>query len=63
VWAVTVAISISGLFVRRFVVRPVWLGEVKWESGLHRDADLTLMLTYLAGLWIGDENELGQVIW
>src|SRR5580765_1323394 len=33
VWAVTVAISIAGLFVRRFVVRPKWLGQVSGESG------------------------------
>jgi len=39
----------------------VWLGEVKWESGFIAMLILTLMLTYLAGLWIGDENELGQV--
>src|ERR1700686_3712119 len=28
VWAVLVAVSIAGLFVRRFVVRPKWLGAV-----------------------------------
>jgi hypothetical protein len=33
VWAVAVAISIGGLFVRRFVARPVWLGKVAPESG------------------------------
>ena len=34
VWAVLVAVSIAGLFVRRFVVRPKWLGEVSPESGV-----------------------------
>src|SRR5215475_11099104 len=33
-WAVAVAISIAGLFVRRFLVRPVWLGKVSSESGV-----------------------------
>ena len=33
VWAVAVAVSIAGLFVRRFVVRPIWLGKVSPESG------------------------------
>src|SRR5947209_3421983 len=31
VWAVVVAVSIAGLFVRRFFVRPVWLGELSPE--------------------------------
>src|ERR1700691_4956554 len=34
VWAVAVAVSIAGLFVRRFLVRPKWLGEVSAESGV-----------------------------
>src|SRR5205085_12183258 len=34
VWAVAVAVSIAGLFVRRFLVRPVWLGDVSPESGV-----------------------------
>ena len=33
VWAVAVAVSIAGLFVRRFLVRPKWLGPVSPESG------------------------------
>src|SRR5260370_11445348 len=34
VWALLVALSIAGLFVRRFWVRPVWLGKkVSYESG------------------------------
>ncbi len=35
VWALLVAVSIAGLFVRRFFVRPLWLGEkVSCESGV-----------------------------
>jgi Fe-S oxidoreductase len=63
VWAVAVAISITGLFVRRFIVRPQWLGKTSPESGFIAMLILTLMLTYLAALWIGDESPTGQGIW
>jgi len=33
-FAVGVAIGIAGLAFRRFVIRPRWLGPVKYESGL-----------------------------
>src|SRR5512143_3460678 len=33
VFAVLVAMSISGLFIRRFFVRPKWLGALSYESG------------------------------
>jgi Fe-S oxidoreductase len=63
VWAVTVAISIAGLFVRRFVVRPKWLGRVSPESGFIALLIFTLMATYLTGMWLGDESVAGQAIW
>jgi hypothetical protein len=63
VWAIAVAISIAGLFVRRFLVQPVWLGKVSPESGLIAMLILILMLTYLAGYWIGDETPAGQAVW
>jgi len=34
VWAVAVAVAISSLFIRRFFVRPVWLGKLSPESGV-----------------------------
>ena len=34
VFAVTVAISIAGLAIRRFLVRPKWLGKTSPESGI-----------------------------
>ena len=49
VFAVAVAVSIAGLFVRRFVVRPDWLGEVSPESGVIAFLIFLLMVTYLAG--------------
>jgi Fe-S oxidoreductase len=51
-WAVAVAIAIAGLFVRRFVVRPVWLGKLSKESGVIAGLIFFLMLTYLAGMWL-----------
>ena len=49
VFALAVAVGITGLTIRRFVVRPRWLGdEVSLESGLIAVLILLLMLTYLA---------------
>jgi len=63
-WAIAVAISISGLFIRRFFVRPVWLGNVSPESGVIALLIFALMATYLAGIWIfTEESVAGQVNW
>ena len=48
VFALFVGFSIVGLAVRRFLVRPKWLGEVSWESGLIALLIYVLMFTYLA---------------
>ena len=63
VWAVMVAVSITGLAVRRFISQPKWLGEVSPESGLIAGLIFVLMATYLAGLWIGDTGVAGSVVW
>jgi Fe-S oxidoreductase len=63
VWAAAVAISIAGLFVRRFLVRPRWLGAVSPESGVIALLIFVLMITYLAGLWYGDAGIGGRVAW
>jgi Fe-S oxidoreductase len=63
VWAVVVAVSIAGLFIRRFVVRPVWLGKVSPESGFIAFLIFTLMASYLAGMWIDEESIPGQAVW
>jgi len=59
-FAVTVAVSIAGLFVRRFLVRPKWLGEkISVESGVIAGLIFALMATYLADyVW-----HTGPVIW
>lgn len=47
-FAIAVAISIAGLAIRRFVVRPRWLGPVSKESGIIAFLIAILMITYLA---------------
>ncbi len=59
VFALAVGISILGLFVRRFFVRPRWLGEkVSTESGVIAFLIFVLMVTYLAAFWYGDSKPL-----
>ncbi len=47
-FGVLVAISIAALFIRRFVVRPRWLGELSKESGIIAGLIFTLMVTFIA---------------
>jgi Fe-S oxidoreductase len=63
VWAIAVAISIAGLFVRRFLVRPKWLGKVSPESGVIAALIFTLMVTYLLALVVDEDSSEGQAMW
>ena len=63
VWAVAVAVSIAGLFIRRFVVRPTWLGHVSPESGVIAGLIFTLMASYLVGLRLDESSTPGVVNW
>jgi len=63
VWAVAVALSIAGLFIRRFAVRPRWLGEVSPESGVIAGLIFILMVSYLAGLWLAEDTVAGRATW
>jgi len=64
IWALLVAISIAGLFVRRFFVRPIWLGQkVSYESGFIAALIFTLMATYLATFFTADETTLKTLWW
>lgn len=59
-FAVAVSVSITGLFIRRFVVRPRWLGEkVSIESGIIAGLILILMLSFLTTFWVGDS----RIVW
>jgi len=64
VWALLVAVSIAGLFGRRFLVRPQWLGEkVSVESGVIAGLIFLLMATYLAALLVGDGSGAAVGLW
>lgn len=61
-FAVATAISIAGLFIRRFLVRPRWLGkELSIESGIIAGLIFLLMLTYLIDYAQGGES--GPLVW
>src|SRR5579883_2644851 len=63
IWAIAVAVSIAGLFIRRFVVQPRWLGQVSPESGVIAFLIFALMATYLGGLWAEENTTGGRVCW
>jgi Fe-S oxidoreductase len=63
-WALLVAVSIAGLFVRRFFVRPVWLGEkVSYESGFIAFLIFLLMVTYLAAFFVDPGGTAVKALW
>jgi Fe-S oxidoreductase len=62
-FAVAVAVSIAGLFVRRFFVQPKWLGRVSYESGFIAFLIFALMLTFLAQPFLVDGSLAGKVNW
>ena len=62
-FALTCAAGIAGLFVRRFVVRPKWLGEVSWESGWIALLIFALMATYLAAFFAGGDETAARTLW
>jgi Fe-S oxidoreductase len=64
VWAALVAVSIAGLFVRRFFVRPIWLGKkVSYESGFIAFLIFLLMVTYIAAYFVADDSLAVKVLW
>jgi Fe-S oxidoreductase len=62
-FAILVSTSITGLAVRRFIVRPVWLAPISAESGLIAFLILALMLTYLATFWTIDTGTAAKTVW
>jgi Fe-S oxidoreductase len=63
-FAITCGVSILGLFVRRFFVRPRWLGEkVSYESGVIAWLIFLLMATYLASFFTTDETMTARGLW
>jgi Fe-S oxidoreductase len=69
-FAVACAVSIAGLFIRRFLVRPIWLSrpavpghEISYESGIIAGLIFLLMATYLASFWVSDGSVTARVLW
>jgi Fe-S oxidoreductase len=62
-FAVAVAISITGLAFRRFVIRPKWLEPLSPESGLIAFLIFALMITYLATFLVPEGDAAGWALW
>lgn len=64
VWAVLVAVAIAYLAARRFLMRPIWLGEkVSIESGIIAGLIFMLMVTYLISLPVPETTMGGRLVW
>jgi Fe-S oxidoreductase len=64
VWALLVAVSIAGLFVRRFFVRPIWLGKkVSYESGFIALLIFLLMVSYLGAFFVDEGGDAVRTLW
>ena len=64
VFALACAVGILGLFIRRFLVRPRWLGEkVSYESGFIAFLIFALMATYLAAFFTADDALATRILW
>ena len=63
-FALACATGIAGLFIRRFFVRPKWLGEeLSWESGLIALLIFVLMITYLAAFFVAAGAPAARAVW
>jgi Fe-S oxidoreductase len=62
-FAALVAIGISGLFIRRFFIRPKWLEPLSYESGVIAALIFVLMVTYMPMWWVPETTTAGRVLW
>ncbi|MGA8090376.1 MAG: (Fe-S)-binding protein [Terracidiphilus sp.] len=63
-FAIACSVGIFGLFVRRFFVRPRWLGgKVSYESGVIALLIFLLMVTYLAAFTVSDASQADRILW
>jgi Fe-S oxidoreductase len=63
-FALACAVSILGLFVRRFLIRPRWLGEnLSYQSGVIALLIFVLMATYLASFFVADASPSARTLW
>ena len=64
VFALACAAGIAALFIRRFFLRPKWLGpKLSWESGFIALLIFTLMATYLAAFFTAASSPSTRVLW
>src|SRR5258706_1992280 len=64
VFAIAVAMSITGLAFRRLVLRPIWLGpKVSLESGFIALLIFLLMVTYLFTFGLEEGSAAGRANW
>lgn len=64
VFALMVAVGITWLFIRRFVLRPKWLGEkLSYGSGVVAGLIFLLMATYLAGFFTPPGSAAALSLW
>ena len=63
IFAVAVAVSISGLAIRRYLVHPKWLGKTSPESGIIALLIFVLMVTYLVELTLNEGSTSWWAIW
>jgi Fe-S oxidoreductase len=63
-FALACAVSILGLFVRRFFIRPKWLGDkLSYQSGVIAVLIFVLMVTYLASFFVTDSSSGSRILW
>jgi Fe-S oxidoreductase len=64
VFAAACAIGILALFIRRFFLRPKWLGQkLSWESGFIALLIFALMATYLAAFFVPSTGPQIRILW
>jgi Fe-S oxidoreductase len=63
-FAVACAAGILGLFVRRFLIRPKWLGDkLSYQSGVIALLIFILMATFLASFGVADTSLAARALW
>ena len=64
IFALACAMGILGLFIRRFLVRPKWLGEkLSYQSGFIAFLIFLLMVSYLAAFFFADTDPATRPLW
>jgi Fe-S oxidoreductase len=66
-FALACAVSIAGLFIRRFIIQPIWLSreghKISYESGIIAGLIFLLMATYLASFFVADTSLAARILW